>query len=78
MTTQILTNVLTAAAIVAAVRHHQVTEFATAAGFEAHAAVIASGPKEEDAAQVVEVALGATLAIAKAAIAEVDATTYIT
>ena len=49
MTAQIPTNVLAAAAAAAAVRTQQVAEFATDAGFEAHAAAIPAGATEEEA-----------------------------
>jgi hypothetical protein len=52
-----------------------VAEFTTAAGFEAHATAIAACATEEKADQAAQTAAGATLAAAKAAIAEADAIT---
>ena len=75
---QINVDVLAAAAAAAAARTQQVTEFTTAAGFEAHAATIAASATEEEAAQTAQAAAGAALAAAKAAIADVKATTSTT
>ena len=75
LTVQIPTNVLATAAAAAAIRTQQVAEFTTVAGSEAHAATIAVGATEEEAAQAAQAAVEAALAAAKAAIAEADATT---
>ena len=69
LTAEISTDVLAAAAEVAAVRTRQVAELTTTAvGYEVHAT-------EEEAAQAAQVATGAALTVAQAAIAEADATT---
>ena len=56
------------------VRNQRVAEFTTVVGIEAHAAAIASGATEEEAAQAAQTAEGAALTVAQAAIAEADAT----
>jgi hypothetical protein len=53
---QINVDVLAAAAATAAVRAQQVANFATVAGFEAHAAVVAVGATEEEAARAAQTA----------------------
>jgi len=75
MTAQIPTKVLVAAAAATGVRNQRVAEFITAAGIEAHAATIAAGATEEEAAQAAQIAAGAALTSAHPAIAEADATT---
>jgi hypothetical protein len=78
LTAQIPTDVLAAAAAGADVRTQQVAEFTTVVGSETHAAAIAAGATEEEAAHAVQAAARASLAAAKAAIAEADATTSTT
>ena len=73
LTAQIPTEALAAAATAIAVRNQQMAEFTPAAGTEAHAAVIAVGATENEAAQVAQAAARAALTSAQAAIAGADA-----
>jgi len=68
-------DVLAVAAAAAAVRAHQVANFATAAGSEANAAAVVAGATEEEAARAAQTATRASLAAAMTAIAEAEATT---
>ena len=56
LTAQIPTKALVATATATAVRNQQVTEFTPVAGVEAHAAAIAAGAMEEEAAQAAQAA----------------------
>ena len=57
------------------VRTQPVAEFTTGANFDAHAAAIATGATEEEAAKADRATIGATLAAANAAIAVEEANT---
>jgi len=67
-----------AAVAVVAVRSQQVAEFTTATRFEAHEAIISARATEEEAAHAAQAAAGTKLGVAKAAIAEADASTSTT
>ncbi len=73
LTTRIPTEVLVAAAAAIAIRNQRVADFTTAADSAAHAASIASGATEEEAAQAAQAEAGAALTTAQAAIAEAGA-----
>ncbi len=74
MTARIPAEALAAAAAATEVRNQKGAEFTTAAGTATHAASIAIGVTEEEAAQASQAATGAALTIAQAVIAGADAT----